>query len=139
MHCRTALLELISQCNSPAMEVPSCPTSLGSAMAASAALLQELDVENLQLLSNELLATPLPHGGIVASSLVTSPSPAQCLKANTCTLSDVMYKDSDRLREELRVAIARAANQGEDYLIELSNQICVCLQVIFVPINYMFC
>ena len=61
MHCRSALLELISQCNSPAMGFPSC-SSLGNAMAASAALLQELDVENLQLLSNELLAPPQPHG-----------------------------------------------------------------------------
>ena len=39
------------------------------------------------------------------------------------------------LQEELRVAIARAANQGEDYLIELSNQICMCLQVRHSSIN----
>ncbi len=48
---------------------------------------------------------------------------------NTCTASDVFYHKPDTLREELRVAIARAAAQGEDYLIELSNQICICLQV----------
>ena len=51
MHCRSALLELINQCNGPAMDVP-CSTGLGSAMAASAALLQELDVENLQVRSS---------------------------------------------------------------------------------------
>lgn len=131
MHCRTALLELITHCNSPAMEVSAtCSTAnLGSSMAASAALLQDLDIENLQLLSNELLAPPLPNGGVVASNLVTTPSPDQCLAALSCTLSDVLYKQSSRMREELKVAIARAANQGEDYLIELSNQICMCLQV----------
>ena len=37
--------------------------------------------------------------------------------------------DYQPLLEELKVAIARAANQGEDYLIELTNQICMCLQV----------
>ena len=129
MHCRTALLELISQCNSPAMEMTSC-SGLGSAMAASAALLQELDVENLQLLSNELLAPPQPHGSVaVAPSLITSQSPWQCIASQTCSLPDILYQSSDKLKEELRVAIARAANQGEDYLIELSNQICMCLQV----------
>ncbi len=127
MHCRTALLELISQCNSPAMDVP-C-TSLSSAMAASAALLQELDVENLQLLSNELVSAPQPHGCAVATSLLTASDPQQCMASHTCSLTDLFYQKSTKLIEELRVAIARAANQGEDYLIELSNQICQCLQV----------
>ena len=98
-------------------------------MAASAALLQELDVENLQLLSNELLASPQPHGCVVARSLLSADSPAQCLASNTCSSSDVLYRRNDRLKQELRVAVARAANQGEDYLIELSSQICLCLQV----------
>ena len=40
MYCRRALLELITQCNSPAMELTSCSSGLGTAMAASAALLQ---------------------------------------------------------------------------------------------------
>ena len=40
MYCRSSLLELISQCNSPAMEVSACSANLSSAMAASAALLQ---------------------------------------------------------------------------------------------------
>ncbi len=128
MHCRSALLELISQCNSPAMEVPSCAPSL-SAMAASAALLQELDIENLQLLSNELLAGPQPHGCVIATSLLTAESPWKCVSPSTGSPSDVFYSDSDKLKEELRVAITRAANQGEEYLFELSSQICMCLQV----------
>ena len=70
MYCRTALLELINQCNSPAMEI-SCMPSV-STMAASAALLQQLDVENLQLLSDELLAPPQPHGSVTTNSLLTA-------------------------------------------------------------------
>lgn len=104
-------------------------------MAASAALLQELDVENLQLLSNELLMPPQPHGCIIASSLLTSMSPRQCLAPNMCSMSQIFYQDRDRILEELKVAISRAANQGEDYVIELSNQICVCLQVIEINKN----
>jgi hypothetical protein len=38
-------LKLIDHCNSPAMEIYSCSASLGSGMAASAALLQQLDIE----------------------------------------------------------------------------------------------
>ncbi len=92
-------------------------------------LFQELDVENLQLLSDELLAPPQPHGCVVASSLLSSPSPWHSMAAHSCAASDTFYQQPQALREELRIAIARAATQGEDYLIELSNQICICLQV----------
>lgn len=127
--CRTALLELIDHCNSPAMDTLSC-SNISPSMAASAALLQELDIENLQLQSNELLAPPQPHGCITAYSLATCITPSQCLKSSTCSLTDIIYTNPDKLKCELAVAIARAAKQGEDYLIELTNQICLCLQVI---------
>ncbi|KAL3856755.1 hypothetical protein ACJMK2_011476 [Sinanodonta woodiana] len=128
MFCRTALLKLIDHCNSAAVEVISCSTSLSSGMAASAALLQELDIENLQLLSNELLCPPQPHGTVRASSLEMTACPQQCLAAHVCSFASFIYTNTDRLMKELAVAIARAANQGEDYLIELTNQICICLQ-----------
>lgn len=129
MFCRSALLELISQCNSPAMASLCCSSSLGSA-AASAALLQELDVKNLQLLSNDLLAPPESHGSIAASALQTARSVERLCSLCSLSLADTFYEDAlGRLKEELRVSIVRAANQGEDYVLELTNQICVCLQV----------
>ncbi|XP_062590799.1 probable E3 ubiquitin-protein ligase HECTD4 isoform X2 [Saccostrea cucullata] len=128
MFCRTALLKLIDHCNSPAMEIVSCSASLGSGMAASAALLQQLDIENLQLLSNELLCPPLTHGTVMATNLTNSPSLAQCLANQMCSLTKILFKDEDKLKRELAVAIARAASQGEDYLIELTTQICICFQ-----------
>ncbi|XP_053376532.1 probable E3 ubiquitin-protein ligase HECTD4 [Mercenaria mercenaria] len=128
MYCRTALLKLIDHCNSSAMEVISCSSSLASGMEASAALLQELDIENIQLLSNELLRAPQPHGTIKAKSLMLCDSSKHCLAAQSCSLSDLMYENVDRLKKELAIAIARAAGQGEDYLFELTNQICACLQ-----------
>ncbi|XP_063396384.1 probable E3 ubiquitin-protein ligase HECTD4 [Mytilus trossulus] len=129
MYCRTALLKLIDHCNSPAMEIYSCSASLGSGMAASAALLQQLDIENLQLLSEELLCPPQPHGTVQNASLITSSSLEHCLAISSCSLTKLLYSDEDKLKRELSVAIARAANQGEDYLIELTNQICICLQI----------
>ncbi|KAK3084084.1 hypothetical protein FSP39_007865 [Pinctada imbricata] len=128
MYCRTALLKLIDHCNSPAMEILSCSASLGSGMAASAALLQQLDIENLQLLSNELLCSPQANGTVQVSSLTTSASMVQCLANQMCSLTKILYRDEDKLKKELAVAIARAANQGEDYLMELTSQICICFQ-----------
>lgn len=97
MYCRTALLKLIDHCNSSAMEAISCSSSLASGGAASAALLQELDIENIQLLSNELLRAPQPHGTIAAKSLVLSDSSQHCLAAQSCSLSNLMYDNVDRL------------------------------------------
>lgn len=129
MYCRTALLQLIDHCNSPAMDVQLCSSSLGAGMAASAALLQELDIENIQLLSNQLLAPPHTHGTILTTSASVGMSPRHCMAPSSCSLTDVVYYNGEKLKRELAVAIARAANQGEDYLLELTNQICLCLQV----------
>lgn len=129
MLCRSSLLELISQCNSPAMELTTCASGLGSAMATNTAQLQELDVKNLQLLCNELLTSSTAHGDIVTSHLSMATTPQRALHASTCLPSHLFFGDATKLADELRVAIARAANQGEDYVIELSNQICMCLQV----------
>ncbi|XP_052243277.1 probable E3 ubiquitin-protein ligase HECTD4 isoform X2 [Dreissena polymorpha] len=128
MYCRRALLKLIDHCNSSAMEVISCSPSLTSGMAASAAVLQELDIENIQLLSNELLRAPQPHGAVTARSLGLCDSSQHCLAAQSCSLSNLVYYNVQRLKHELATAIARAAGQGEDYLIELTNQICTSLQ-----------
>ena len=138
MYCRTALLKLIDHCNSPAMEIVSCSASLGSGMAASAALLQQLDIENLQLLSNELLCPPQAHGTVQVSSLTTAASLEECLSNQMCSLTRLLYKDEGRLKKELAVAIARAANQGEDYLMELTSQICICFQVLAFVICYSY-
>lgn len=91
--------------------------------------MQELDVENLRLLSNELLAPPESHGSLVTSSLQTGHSVKRICSLCSMSLADVFYDDVSKLKEELRVAIVRAANEGEDYVLELTNQICLCLQV----------
>ncbi|XP_076346000.1 putative E3 ubiquitin-protein ligase HECTD4 isoform X3 [Tachypleus tridentatus] len=132
MYCRAALMELIHHCNPEHTSNWSAPL-WSTSTAASAAVLQELDVENLQLLSNELLAHNNPRGTVLESSLVTCQSLKQCLSLYSCSPSDLFYVQNkasrSRLQYELKSAISRAGKQGEDYLLELTNQICLCLQL----------
>ncbi|KAK3804042.1 hypothetical protein RRG08_062412 [Elysia crispata] len=128
MHLRTAFLRLTDHCNSPAMEVTSCSASLGSGMAACAATLQELDLENIHLLSEHLLSAPATTGTLEASSPFQTRYLSQLSLAPQISLPSLVYRNSLRLKRQLATAIARASNQGEDYLIELTNQLCMCLQ-----------
>nr|KAG5713128.1 hypothetical protein BaRGS_007655 [Batillaria attramentaria] len=135
MYVRMAFLRLINHCNSPAMDtellssMAATATNSFSGMAACAATLQELDLENLLLLSTDLLAPPLPDGTLVAMTPAVAPlSPRQCLAPILCSFTGLVYRHGDRLQRELATAIARAAQQGEDYLIELTSQLCMCLQ-----------
>ncbi|GFO01128.1 HECT domain-containing e3 ubiquitin protein ligase 4 [Plakobranchus ocellatus] len=128
MHLRTAFLRLTDHCNSPAMEVTSCSASLGSGMAACAATLQELDLENIHLLSEHLLSSPATTGTLEASSPFHTSNLSQLSLTPQVSLPSLVYRNSLRLKRQLATAIARASNQGEDYLIELTNQLCTCLQ-----------
>ncbi|XP_077996372.1 putative E3 ubiquitin-protein ligase HECTD4 [Glandiceps talaboti] len=129
MHCRGALLELINQCRSPIRQLPASLEDIEPALiAAAATAVPELDLTHLQLLSNDLLASPQPDGVITASSLTSTPSPWKCLASNTGSIIDAFYHDTHKLREELSIAIATAARHGEDHLMELTNQLCTCLQ-----------
>ncbi|KAK6968629.1 E3 ubiquitin-protein ligase HECTD4 [Biomphalaria glabrata] len=128
MYIRTAFLQLTDHCNSPAMELTSFSASLGSGMAACAATLQELDLENIQLLSEHLLAPPFTTGTLEATSPFQVSLLSQLSLTPLVSLTSLVYRNSLRLKRELAVAIARASNQGEDYLIELTNQLCMCLQ-----------
>ncbi|GFR88445.1 hypothetical protein ElyMa_006100100, partial [Elysia marginata] len=128
MHLRTAFLRLTDHCNSPAMEVSSCSASLGSGMAACAATLQELDLENIHLLSEHLLSPPATTGTLEASSPFQTKNLSQLSLMPQVSLPSLVYRNSLRLKRQLATAIARASNQGEDYLIELTNQLCMCLQ-----------
>ncbi|CAG5121382.1 unnamed protein product, partial [Candidula unifasciata] len=125
MYLRTAFLRLMDHCNSPAMEMTSCSASLGSGMAACAATLQELDLENIQLLSEHLLAAPFTTGTLEAVSPLQTSLLSQLSLEPLVSLTTLVYRNSLRLKRELAVAIARASNQGEDYLIELTNQLCL--------------
>ncbi|ESO97623.1 hypothetical protein LOTGIDRAFT_228255 [Lottia gigantea] len=121
-YLRTAFLYLIDHCNSPGMEI----TDDNSPQESCAAVLQQLDIENIQLLASELLAPPTSTGIIQTPCGLTGVSD-KSMEIMSCSLANVVFSNGKRLQRELAIAISRAANQGEDYLLELTNQICSCL------------
>ena len=89
---------------------------------------QELDLENIAILSCHLLSPPTSSGSLGAVSPAQGTLLADLSLTSQISLTSLVYSDTARLQRELAVAIARASNQGEDYLIELTNQLCMCLQ-----------
>ena len=92
-------------------------------------IFQELDLENIQLLSEQLLSGPYSAGVLGAVNPAQGSRLSQLSLLPLVSLTSLVYDNPLRLKRELAVAIARASHQGEDYLIELTNQLCMCLQV----------
>ncbi|XP_066272380.1 LOW QUALITY PROTEIN: probable E3 ubiquitin-protein ligase HECTD4 [Branchiostoma lanceolatum] len=122
--CRTALLSLLSHCRPHILD--RCPVP--SMVETFASLSRDIDPDYMQLLSNQLLSCPSPNGSVVTTSLEESVSPQRCLVTHACAASTAFHSRDHPLREELRNAIVMAACHGEDTLIDLSDQLCACLQ-----------
>ncbi|XP_036077417.1 probable E3 ubiquitin-protein ligase HECTD4 isoform X3 [Rousettus aegyptiacus] len=118
LYCRMALLNIF------APKLPHLFTRLFHIPA-----IRDITLEHLQLLSNQLLAPPLPDGTISSSSILLAQSLQHCVRSQTCSATDLFYQGGSRtLREWLGVAITRTLHQGEDSLLELTKQICSFLQ-----------
>lgn len=119
LYCRMALLNIF------APKLPHLFTRLFHIPA-----IRDITLEHLQLLSNQLLAPPLPDGTISSSSILLAQSLQHCIHSQSCSATDLFYQGSSQtLREWLSVAITRTLHQGEDSLLELTKQICAFLQV----------
>ncbi|KAI8513246.1 putative E3 ubiquitin-protein ligase HTD4 [Branchiostoma belcheri] len=123
-YCRTALLSLLSHCRPHILD--RCPVP--SMVETFSSLSRDIDPDYMQLLSNQLLSCPAPNGSVVTLSLEDAVSPQRCLVTHGCAASTVFHSRDHPLREELRNAIVMAACHGEDTLIDLSDQLCACLQ-----------
>ncbi|KAM7332053.1 hypothetical protein ACRRTK_008761 [Alexandromys fortis] len=118
LYCRMALLNIF------APKLPHLFTRLFHIPA-----IRDITLEHLQLLSNQLLAPPLPDGTISSSSILLAQSLQHCIHSQSCSATDLFYQGSSQtLREWLNVAITRTLHQGEDSLLELTKQICAFLQ-----------
>ncbi|XP_056457694.1 probable E3 ubiquitin-protein ligase HECTD4 isoform X1 [Gadus chalcogrammus] len=118
LYCRMALLNIFAPKN------PHTFTRLFHIPAV-----RDITLEHLQLLSNQLLAPPLPDGTISSSSILLAQSTLHNLQGQSCSPTDLFYQGNARpIREWLTVAITRAMHQGEDSLLELTKQICCFLQ-----------
>nr|XP_019589537.1 PREDICTED: probable E3 ubiquitin-protein ligase HECTD4 isoform X3 [Rhinolophus sinicus] len=118
LYCRLALLSIF------APKLPHLFTRLFHIRAV-----RDITLEHLQLLSNQLLAPPLPDGTISSSSILLAQSLQHCVRSQSCSATDLFYQGSSQtVREWLNVAITRTLHQGEDSLLELTKQICSFLQ-----------
>ncbi|XP_036132418.1 probable E3 ubiquitin-protein ligase HECTD4 isoform X13 [Molossus molossus] len=118
LYCRMALLSIF------APKLPHLFTRLFHIPA-----IRDITLEHLQLLSNQLLAPPLPDGTISSSSILLAQSLQHCVHSQNCSATDLFYQGSSQtVREWLSVAITRTLHQGEESLLELTKQICSFLQ-----------
>ncbi|KAI1901157.1 hypothetical protein AGOR_G00057300 [Albula goreensis] len=118
LYCRMALLNIFAPKN------PHTFTRLFHIPA-----IRDITLEHLQLLSNQLLAPPLPDGTISSSSILLAQSLLNNLQGQSCSPTDLFYQgNAQPIREWLTVAITRALHQGEESLLELAKQICSFLQ-----------
>uniref|UniRef100_G1PBB4 HECT domain E3 ubiquitin protein ligase 4 n=1 Tax=Myotis lucifugus TaxID=59463 RepID=G1PBB4_MYOLU len=118
LYCRMALLNIF------APKLPHLFTRLFHIPA-----IRDITLEHLQLLSNQLLAPPLPDGTISSSSILLAQSLQHCVHSQSCSATDLFYQGSSQtVREWLHVAITRTLHQGEESLLELTKQICSFLQ-----------
>ncbi|RVE68479.1 hypothetical protein OJAV_G00091690 [Oryzias javanicus] len=118
LYCRMALLNIFAPKN------PHTFTRLFHIPA-----IRDITLEHLQLLSNQLLAPPLPDGTISSSSILLAQSVLHNLEGQSCSPTDLFYQgNAQPIREWLTVAITRALHQGEESLLELTKQICCFLQ-----------
>ncbi|XP_015733236.1 probable E3 ubiquitin-protein ligase HECTD4 isoform X1 [Coturnix japonica] len=118
LYCRMALLNIFA---------PKSPHMFTRLFHIPA--IRDITLEHLQLLSNQLLAPPLPDGTISSSSILLAQSLQHCIHAQNCAATDLFYQgNSQAIREWLTVAITRTLHQGEESLLDLTKQICSFLQ-----------
>ncbi|XP_053815226.1 probable E3 ubiquitin-protein ligase HECTD4 isoform X1 [Vidua chalybeata] len=118
LYCRMALLNIFA---------PKSPHMFTRLFHIPA--IRDITLEHLQLLSNQLLAPPLPDGTISSSSILLAQSLQHCIHSQTCAATDLFYQgNSQAIREWLTVAITRTLHQGEESLLDLTKQICSFLQ-----------
>jgi E3 ubiquitin-protein ligase HECTD4 len=130
LYCRKAYVQLIEQSRQP--ELPTYNlveenSPMKAMISSNILLLRDVDIENLQHLSNHLLATPA-NGNILECNLNIADH-QHVLNLENAKFSSLFYNDCDSLKWELQEFLKRAALKGEDYVTELSNQICIALQL----------
>ncbi|XP_060106352.1 probable E3 ubiquitin-protein ligase HECTD4 isoform X1 [Heteronotia binoei] len=118
LYCRMALLNIFA---------PKSPHMFTRLFHIPA--IRDITLEHLQLLSNQLLAPPLPDGTISSSSILLAQSLQHCIHSQNCSATDLFYQGSSQtIQEWLSVAITRSLHQGEESLLDLTKQICSFLQ-----------
>ena len=138
VHCREAYLQLLRHSNaSPGMSAfceaeEELNSSMTAMLTSSVMLLQDIDVENAQHISNATLR----HNRVAGNSAVVHCDTLDCRnderwRLGSGNLLDTFYADRKPIRSEMRRMMERASSQseeGENRMIELSDQLCDCLR-----------
>ena len=129
INCREAYITLLEQSKNPDLPTYICvdeSSSMATMIKSSIMLFQDIDIENLLYLSNSLLGTA-PNGNMVERNLnITSSSNIH--ENSKGRPSKLFYHDCEMLHDEISEYITKAGMKGEEFLIELSNQICSVMQ-----------
>ena len=128
--CREAYVKLIQ--HSRNSQIKTCApvddqSSMSTMITSNILLLKDIDMENLQYISNHSLMTP-PNGNVLENNLNISDS-IHVQKLEDGSLESLFYDDSTLLKCQISDFIKQAAEKGEDYMIELTNQICLVFQL----------
>ena len=129
LNCREAYTTLLMQAKNEDLSTYVCVdecSSEATMIKSSIMLFQDVDIENLQYISNTLLATP-DNGNMMEKNLNITTA-TNVLKLLNGRVSDLFYHDASLLKQEIIDYIKKAGNKGEDFLIELSNQVCEVVQ-----------
>ena len=130
LNCRKAYVQLIEQSRQvelPTYNLVEDNSPMKTMISSNMLLLRDIDIENLQHLSNHHLATPA-NGNMLECNLNIADQ-QQVLNLENAKLSSLFYHDCDSLKFELAEFLKRAALKGEDYVTELTSQICIALQL----------
>ena len=127
--CREAYINLIQQSRNK--ELPTYITvnensSMSTMFNSSIMMFQDIDMENLQCISNCKLANPCNENMLERNLNITSSE--NILKLQKGKVSDLFFRDGDLLKKHIHDFIRKARAKGQDFLIELSNQICDILE-----------
>ena len=130
LYCRESYVKLIEHSRNddfvnlnPVEETTSAYTMITSNML----LLKDIDVENLQYISNHCLMTP--ENGNVLERNINIKDSHSILNLEKGKLSNLFFDNFDLLKMELNDFIVQASQKGEDYMLELTNQTCMVLQL----------
>ena len=138
MYCREAYLQLLRHSNSsPGMsafseEEEELNSSMKAMLTSSVMLLQDIDVENAQHISNATLRRNRVAGnGAIVQWETLDNHHDERWQLGDGSLLDAFYADRKPIRSEMRRMMERASSQseeGENRMIELSDQLCDCLR-----------
>ncbi len=133
LYCRKAYLELLRHSRKPEflqhaqedLDAKNCDMLMSSVL-----MLRDIDIENLQHLSNEVLSSGDVTGNVLEDNISVVRS-SRILQQQSRPLRELLYLDTTELWREIKRTILKANEEGK--LLELTNQICDCL---FNPATY---